>query len=170
MWLSISARETVSKIVAIWWPTYTFVALGLDHVVANMYFIPIAIFNGSPDISASFYIWKSLIPVTLGNIVGGFVFVALPYWYLYLTGEDSVEIDYHPGGIQSAVNDNTGPLRNGHIIHGREIDLTHPASQLPNSSGGLKSQVSKELNGDEYRRSRADREKPRGQPDARVWP
>ena len=38
VWLSVSARETVSKITAIWWPTATFVALALDHVVANMYF------------------------------------------------------------------------------------------------------------------------------------
>ena len=43
VWLSISARDTVSKIVAIWWPTATFVALGLDHVVANMFFVPMYI-------------------------------------------------------------------------------------------------------------------------------
>jgi len=40
VFISISSREIVSKIVAIWWPTATFVALALDHVVANMYFIP----------------------------------------------------------------------------------------------------------------------------------
>jgi hypothetical protein len=125
-----------------------------------MFFIPIAIFNGSPDISTCFYIWKSLIPAALGNIVGGFIFVALPYWYLYLTGEGSVEIDFNLGVVQSAVSDNSGPLRNGHIIHGREMDTSHPASQLPNSGGGLKSQVSKELNGEDYGRSKADREKP----------
>lgn len=53
-----------------------------------MYFIPCAIFYGHPTITTSFYVWKSLIPTTLGNIVGGGLFVAVPYWYLYLWGED----------------------------------------------------------------------------------
>ena len=62
----------------------------------------------------------------------------------------------------------TGPLRNGHIIHGKEMDTGHPASRLPNSGGGLKSQVSKELNGEDYGRSKADREKPMVSPGERV--
>jgi len=40
VFVSISSREVASKIIAIWWPTATFVALALDHVVANMFFIP----------------------------------------------------------------------------------------------------------------------------------
>lgn len=62
-------------------PTLT-VRLGFDHVVANMTFIPLAIFLGDPDISVSFYIWKSLIPALLGNIVGGGLFVGVMYWYM----------------------------------------------------------------------------------------
>jgi formate/nitrite transporter FocA (FNT family) len=46
--LSISAREVGSKILAIWFPTATFVALALGHVIANMFFIPIRIRNGAP--------------------------------------------------------------------------------------------------------------------------
>ena len=84
---------------AIWWPCFTFVALGLDHVIANMFFIPTAIWYGHPDIGVGLYIWKSLIPTTLGNIVGGGLFVGATYWYLYLTGvgpQEYVASDFFP--------------------------------------------------------------------------
>lgn len=173
VWLSISAREHVSKIIAIWWPTAVFVALALDHVIANMYFIPIAIFLGHPNISVSYYIWKSLIPTTLGNIVGGTVFVALPYWYLFLTGPGSVDIHFDLGGEASAVNEQSGPdrklMRNGtNVIHGREINGDHPASQLPDSRGGLQSAVSKELDPEQYGKSHAEREKAASNSDETV--
>lgn len=81
-WLAFQARDVASKIAAIWWPVFAFVALGLDHVVANMYFIPLAIFLGSPTISVGYYIWKSMIPALIGNILGGGLFVAVVHWYL----------------------------------------------------------------------------------------
>ncbi|KAI4718018.1 formate/nitrate family transporter [Aureobasidium sp. EXF-10727] len=87
--LACCAREFFSKAVAIWGPVFAFVLLGLDHVVANMFYIPMAIFLHHPDISVSFYIWKSMIPAALGNIVGGSVFVAFVYWYLFLVGDTS---------------------------------------------------------------------------------
>lgn len=80
--LAFMAREYFSKVMAIWWPTFAFVALGFDHVVANMYFVPTAIFNGDPTISTTFYIWKSLIPALIGNIVGGALLVGVFFWYL----------------------------------------------------------------------------------------
>jgi len=80
--LAFSARETFGKIIAIWWPTFAFVCLGFDHVVANMYFIPTGIFYGNPKITVGYYIWKSMIPSLLGNIVGGGLFVGVVYWYL----------------------------------------------------------------------------------------
>lgn len=70
-----------------------FVGLRTDHVIANMYFIPLVIFVGLPDISVGYYIWKSMIPSVLGNIVGGGLFVGVLYWYLYLAGND-VEIHF----------------------------------------------------------------------------
>jgi hypothetical protein len=80
--------------LAIWWPTFAFVILGFDHVVANMFYIPIAIFLGAPEISVGYYIWKSMIPALLGNIIGGGVFVGAVYWYLYLAMvKDAVVID-----------------------------------------------------------------------------
>lgn len=105
------AREYFSKVVAIWWPTFAFVALGscflieicvtetniwstgLDHVVANMFFIPTAIFHDDPMITTSFYIWKSLIPALIGNIIGGGLFVGMAYWYLHASGEAPIAVD-----------------------------------------------------------------------------
>ena len=107
VYISISSREIVSKIVAIWFPTMTFVALGLDHVIANMYFIPTAIFYGHPDIGVGLYIWKSMIPTTLGNIVGGGLFVGGIYWYLYLTGPGSDGITFELGGLDTAMEVST---------------------------------------------------------------
>jgi formate/nitrite transporter FocA (FNT family) len=47
-----------------------------------MFFVPTAIFHGDPMISTSFYIWKSLIPALIGNIVGGGLLVGVFFWYL----------------------------------------------------------------------------------------
>lgn len=101
VFLSISARDIAGKIIAIWWPTATFEALGMDHVVANMFFIPMGIFNGAP-ISVGYYIWKSMVPTALGNMVGGGLLVGMVYWYLYLTGEGDVDVSFNTGGIESA--------------------------------------------------------------------
>ncbi|KAK4624233.1 putative formate transporter [Fulvia fulva] len=91
--LSMMAREYFSKVMAIWWLTFAFVYLGLDHVVANMFFVPTANFHGDPAISTTFYIWKSLIPALVGNIVSGALFVGVFFWYLWLTGEGPVATD-----------------------------------------------------------------------------
>lgn len=87
--LACCAREFFSKLVAIWWPTFAFVILGFDHVIANMFYIPMAIFLGHPQITVGMYIWKSMIPALLGNIVGGGLFVAVVYWYLFLAADSA---------------------------------------------------------------------------------
>ena len=103
VYISIPSREIVSKIGAIWWPTLTFVALGLEHVIANMYFNPVVIFYGHPDIGVGLYIWKSMIPTALGNTLGGGLFVGGMYWYLYLTGPGSEDIKSDVGDLDSAM-------------------------------------------------------------------
>ncbi|GMG87900.1 formate/nitrite transporter family protein [Biformimicrobium ophioploci] len=82
VWLTIAAHTVEGKITAIILPISAFVALGFEHSVANMYLIPVAMFTGS-DITINQFL-TNLIPVTLGNIVGGSVFVALVYWVCYL--------------------------------------------------------------------------------------
>jgi len=79
LWLGMSARDTTGKILGMWWPVMAFVAMGLEHCVANMYFIPLAMMQGAP-ISIGTFLVKNLIPATLGNIVGGGFFVGALYW------------------------------------------------------------------------------------------
>lgn len=101
VWMALSARQTVGKIFAIFFPIMGFVAIGFEHSVANMYFIPIGIVLKSlgnvaapegfnPDLLnwGSFFI-KNLIPVTIGNIIGGVVFVGMSYWSAFLRPKSS---------------------------------------------------------------------------------
>lgn len=71
---AIQGRSLTDKLVGIWWPIFAFVSLGFDHTVANMAFIPLGIILGAPNLTVGLYIWKGMIPVVLGNIVGGGVF------------------------------------------------------------------------------------------------
>lgn len=81
VWLSYGADNMSGKILGIWFPTMSFVAIGFQHVVANMFLIPAAIFAG-------YYSWgqyfMNFVPVWLGNLVGGVIFVATAYWVAYL--------------------------------------------------------------------------------------
>lgn len=82
LWMGMSAQNTSGKILGIWWPVMTFVALGFEHSIANMFFIPLAIFEGANVTWTSFLI-DNLIPATIGNIIGGAFFVGTLYWYAY---------------------------------------------------------------------------------------
>jgi len=83
VWQAAGARDTFSKIVAIWIPIWIFVAVGYDHVIANMFSVPLGIMFGA-DLTVAAYIRKSLIAAYLGNMVGA-LFVALPAVYFYLS-------------------------------------------------------------------------------------
>jgi formate/nitrite transporter len=83
VWLCYAARDVAGKILAIAGPITAFVALGLEHSVANMYLIPIGMLAGTGfDLSG---LARNLFWVTLGNIVGGGGGVALAYWTIYLS-------------------------------------------------------------------------------------
>lgn len=82
MWMAYSAKSTAGKIIGIWFPVMAFVAIGFEHSIANMFFVPAAIFNGI-DISWADFIFNNLIPATIGNIIGGSVLVGLIYWYIF---------------------------------------------------------------------------------------
>ncbi|RPJ25193.1 MAG: formate transporter FocA [Chloroflexi bacterium] len=105
VWLTYSARSTIDKIVAIIFPITAFVAVGFEHSIANMYFIPYALFikNFDPNFIATVgdkvakldlltwqaFLVNNLIPVTIGNIIGGAVLVAGIYWAIFLRPENS---------------------------------------------------------------------------------
>ena len=99
VWLTYSARQTADKILAIIFPITAFVAIGSEHSVANMYFIPLGLLIKQFDpafvsglesqINLSGLTWTSflvnnLLPVTLGNIIGGSLLVGIFYWLIYL--------------------------------------------------------------------------------------
>ena len=105
VWLTFSARTTLDKIAAIIFPITAFVAAGFEHSIANMYFIPYALLIKGLDpefISRAgdriphldLLTWRAffidnLIPVTIGNIIGGALLVAAVYWSIYLRGRES---------------------------------------------------------------------------------
>jgi formate transporter FocA len=101
VWLVMSARTTTDKILAIIFPITAFVAAGFEHCIANMYFIPVGLFikAGAPEsfwsqigvlpsdfaaLTWSNMLLNNLLPVTIGNIIGGTVLVGAVYWAVYL--------------------------------------------------------------------------------------
>ena len=100
-WMCYAARSVIDKIVAVLFPVSAFVAIGFEHCVANMFMIPIGIvasmdphlaevagYSGDAlhNLSLAGFV-HNIIPVTLGNIVGGAGLVALVYYFIYLRGE-----------------------------------------------------------------------------------
>ena len=105
VWLTYSARSTMDKILAIIFPITAFVAAGFEHSIANMYFIPYALFikDFDPDFVRNIgdkvanldlltwqaFLVNNLIPVTIGNIIGGAVLVAAIYWAIFLRSDNT---------------------------------------------------------------------------------
>jgi formate/nitrite transporter len=83
VWLALAATDVAGKILAIIFPITAFVALGFDHVVANMFFLPAAMFLHTGGVTFHNML-LNLIFAYLGNAVGAAVFVGGAYWYLYL--------------------------------------------------------------------------------------
>lgn len=101
VWLSMGARSSTDKILAIIFPITAFVAAGFEHSVANMYFVPMGLFVKATasvgfwgdigmsaanfaDLTWGNFLLNNLIPVTIGNIIGGSLMVGLAYWFIYL--------------------------------------------------------------------------------------
>jgi len=101
VWLCFSARTTTDKILSIIFPIAAFVAAGFEHCIANMYFIPVGLFirSGAPlsfwqtvgsaphafeTLTVTGFLLNNLLPVTLGNIIGGTVMVGAVYWVVCL--------------------------------------------------------------------------------------
>jgi formate/nitrite transporter len=100
VWLATASKDVVGKILAIYFPIMAFVASSFEHSVANMFFIPYGILLKSvpavvtatgkviadfTNLNISSFLVKNLLPVTLGNIIGGAIFVGFFYWYVYLS-------------------------------------------------------------------------------------
>jgi formate transporter FocA len=98
VWLTMVAKTFTGKVLAIIFPISAFVAIGYEHSVANMFFIPMGLLikkmaptsfwqnntiNEYANLDINHFLFNNLIPVTLGNIVGGVVFVAAIYWFIH---------------------------------------------------------------------------------------
>ena len=81
VWLSVAARSVEGKAIAIAFPISAFVALGFEHCIANFYLLPIGMLSGAQVTVADFL--ANIVPVTLGNTLGG-VLVAAAYYLVYL--------------------------------------------------------------------------------------
>ena len=82
VWLAAAGKSAISKIAGCWLPVMAFVALGYEHSIANMFFIPIGMMEGA-DISVSRFVAGNLFPATIGNIVGGALMVGTAYWFVF---------------------------------------------------------------------------------------
>ncbi|KGG79407.1 FdhC protein [Caloranaerobacter azorensis H53214] len=93
VWLATGAQDVISKIFACWFPIMMFVLSGYEHSVANMYFISLGKFLGLETTWGQ--IWaKNLIPVTLGNIVGGAVIVPIVYYLVYIVpAKENIDLE-----------------------------------------------------------------------------
>ena len=98
VWLAMSSNSIVGKIFGIYFPIMAFVASGFEHSIANMYFIPMGIFLKTTMVAAKSgldlanlswggFFLRNLIPVTIGNIIGGAFFVGILYRIVYLGKE-----------------------------------------------------------------------------------
>ena len=93
VFMAVAARDIPGKLLACYVPIMTFVASGFEHSIANMYFIPTgllvagALGRQEPGLTWQAFFIDNLVPVTLGNIIGGVVFVAFAYWFIHLKGE-----------------------------------------------------------------------------------
>jgi formate transporter len=101
VWMCFSARTTIDRVVTVIPPVAAFVAAGFEHSIANVYFIPMGLFIKAgaadtfwnsigktaadfPALTWSNFLFGNLVPVTIGNIIGGSVLVAAVYWFVYL--------------------------------------------------------------------------------------
>ena len=110
VWLCMSARSTADRVQAIILPITAFVAAGFEHCIANMYFIPMGLFIKAganpafwsnigktaadfPNLTWGNFFLANLLPVTIGNIIGGAVMVGLVYWSIYLRTATPVKME-----------------------------------------------------------------------------
>ena len=148
IWLSFSGKDLFSKMAALWAPTMLFIACGYEHCVESMFYIPAGLFASyeydvpREKLNWGRYFYKNLIPVILGNIIGGAVLVGFGYWYIYLTPDsccknnnikngNNINNSYNINNINNInTNYNNYNINNENNIHNIQIDKNN---QIPDS-------------------------------------
>lgn len=87
VWLAIGARSVTDKILAIVFPITAFVTIGLEHSIANWFFLPFGLTRAESGAVSLVGVARNLAAVSAGNVVGGTLLVAAVYWVAYLRGE-----------------------------------------------------------------------------------
>jgi len=120
VWMALGAEDIAGKVLAIFFPIMAFVAMGFDHVVANMFFLPAGIFAGVPDLGwgDALHNW---IFAFLGNLVGAAVFVAGAYWFLYGRDQPEEPAQKQAGDVEPREGAETTPVRGGNGGQPREV-------------------------------------------------
>jgi len=95
VWMTLAGRSVIDKFIAILLPISAFVAAGFEHSIANMYLYPLAemLKAGSGQPMEIAWLWRNLVPVIAGNLVGGSVLVALVYYVIYRHAERPSSIE-----------------------------------------------------------------------------
>lgn len=117
VWLALKLQDDTAKLILIFWCLFAFIGAGFEHSVANMTLLGVGLLLPHPDTISWLGFLHNLIPVTLGNIIGGGVFVGASYWYVASairrpkpTPEDRSEL--HTGNGSSTMSHNGNPVAN----------------------------------------------------------
>lgn len=149
VWLAARADSTAGAIIALWWPITCFVACGFEHSVANMFLLPAGAWAGASKATALACIWANIIPVTLGNIIGGAIWagsaicidsanaVAARCELAAAGAADELEAAAPDAAQQGAA---AGKLpadaSNEHLVEAGEVQMTDLDSHAGSAAGG----------------------------------
>ncbi|KAK1637406.1 Formate/nitrite transporter-domain-containing protein [Colletotrichum phormii] len=134
VYMAMSGRDMLSKILGIWLPIWTFVCLGYQHSVANFFLVPIGMFYGT-NFGVGKFIYQSVIPVTLGNIVGGAVMAGGVLWFVYGRNDDLVDKKNRLHNRELKTVPEAGIIDPHQVIEGRDSEETVAAE---NESEGVR--------------------------------
>lgn len=121
VWQGNAAQDICGKLLGIWFPISAFVTSGYEHCIANMFVIPLAMRLGAP-ISVHTFLVKNLIPATIGNLIGGGIFVAMAFGLSFGAWEKSIN------AAAARLYHSTGAPDCGLVVFGA-------ANSLPNEGG-----------------------------------
>ncbi len=108
LWLRSKKSDFAGQAILIWFPIFAFVAIGYEHCIANMFAIPVGIFNpsikwGTYVITYREFFFNNLLPVTYGNLVGAVLFITVYYWYLAAVKGSKLGIEAGPVELLAAI-------------------------------------------------------------------
>lgn len=86
VYIQVASQDAVGKVLTLWFPVMLFVLSGYEHVVANMFFVPMGAVLGA-NLDWTSVVLNNMIPVTLGNWVGGAIFIGGVYWLIFMKGK-----------------------------------------------------------------------------------